>query len=137
MLGWWKKFIQLLNSWRSIFQVSGGGISINSHHTISKEKMSADLERSTSRIPQLDGPIPYDDDVLSTPNVSSDIWPFLPALLRAFVTKHICSFPLPRVAFTLSTYSSFLSSLIILWKTHTTPLLVLGSWYTLAFKFAN
>lgn len=44
--------------------------------------MSADLERSTSRIPQLDGPIPYDDDdVLSTPNVSSDIWPFLPALL--------------------------------------------------------
>ncbi|KHN33358.1 Transcription initiation factor IIA large subunit [Glycine soja] len=31
--------------------------------------MSADLERSTSRIPQLDGPIPYDDDVLSTPNI--------------------------------------------------------------------
>ncbi|KAH1145377.1 hypothetical protein GYH30_041231 [Glycine max] len=50
-------------------EVSGGGISINSHHTISKEKMSADLERSTSRIPQLDGPIPYDDDVLSTPNI--------------------------------------------------------------------
>ncbi|KAG4384741.1 hypothetical protein GLYMA_13G339000v4 [Glycine max] len=51
-------------------QVSGRGISINSHHTISKGKMSADLERSTSRIPQLDGPIPYDDDdVLSTPNI--------------------------------------------------------------------
>ncbi|RZB84250.1 transcription initiation factor IIA large subunit-like isoform X1 [Glycine soja] len=49
--------------------VSGRGISINSHHTISKGKMSADLERSTSRIPQLDGPIPYDDDVLSTPNI--------------------------------------------------------------------
>ncbi|KAL5152315.1 Transcription initiation factor IIA large subunit [Glycine soja] len=51
-------------------EVSGRGISINSHHTISKGKMSADLERSTSRIPQLDGPIPYDDDdVLSTPNI--------------------------------------------------------------------
>ena len=34
--------------------------------------MPADLERPPSRIPQLDGPIPYDDDVLSTPNVSKD-----------------------------------------------------------------
>nr|KYP58513.1 Transcription initiation factor IIA large subunit [Cajanus cajan] len=52
--------------------VNGGEISINSNSTISKGKMQVDLERSTSRIPQLDGPIPYDDDVLSTPNVSSD-----------------------------------------------------------------
>jgi len=67
------KNIQLLNPWRSIFQVNGGDISINSHHTISKAKVPADLERLTSRIPQLDGPIPYEDDALSTPNVSSDI----------------------------------------------------------------
>jgi len=33
--------------------------------------MPADLERLASRIPQLDGPIPYEDDVLSTPNVSN------------------------------------------------------------------
>nr|ABD33142.1 Transcription factor IIA, beta-barrel [Medicago truncatula] len=31
--------------------------------------MPADLERLASRIPQLDGPIPYEDDVLSTPNI--------------------------------------------------------------------
>jgi len=37
--------------------------------------MQADVERLTTRIPQLDGPIPYDDE-LSTPNVSSDICPF-------------------------------------------------------------
>ncbi|XP_020223841.1 transcription initiation factor IIA large subunit [Cajanus cajan] len=50
-------------------EVNGGEISINSNSTISKGKMQVDLERSTSRIPQLDGPIPYDDDVLSTPNI--------------------------------------------------------------------
>ncbi|CAJ1955670.1 unnamed protein product [Sphenostylis stenocarpa] len=50
-------------------EVNGGDISINSHHTISKGKMPADLERFSFRIPQLDGPIPYDDDVLSTPNI--------------------------------------------------------------------
>ncbi|XP_061337944.1 transcription initiation factor IIA large subunit-like [Gastrolobium bilobum] len=50
-------------------EVCGGGISMNSHHTIFKGKMPADLDRSASRIPQLDGPIPYDDDVLSTPNI--------------------------------------------------------------------
>ncbi|RDX81114.1 Toa1, partial [Mucuna pruriens] len=50
-------------------EVNGGAISINSHHTISKGKMPAVLERSISRIPQLDGPIPFDDDVLSTPNI--------------------------------------------------------------------
>ncbi|KAJ1412340.1 hypothetical protein SESBI_20458, partial [Sesbania bispinosa] len=52
-------------------EVCGGGISINSHHTNFKGKMPSDLERLASRtsIPQLDGPIPYDDDVLSTPNI--------------------------------------------------------------------
>ncbi|BAT91836.1 uncharacterized protein HKW66_Vig0214640 [Vigna angularis] len=50
-------------------EVNGGHISINAHHTISKGKMPADLERLTSTIPQLDGPIPYDEDVLSPPNV--------------------------------------------------------------------
>ncbi|KAL2332156.1 hypothetical protein Fmac_019737 [Flemingia macrophylla] len=50
-------------------EVNGGDISINSHSTISKGKIPANLERSTSRISQLDGPIPYDDDVLSTPNI--------------------------------------------------------------------
>ncbi|KAL9322905.1 hypothetical protein ACSQ67_010958 [Phaseolus vulgaris] len=50
-------------------EVNGGDISINSHHTISKAKVPADLERLTSRIPQLDGPIPYEDDALSTPNI--------------------------------------------------------------------
>ncbi|XP_027341172.1 transcription initiation factor IIA large subunit-like isoform X3 [Abrus precatorius] len=49
-------------------EVDGGGISIHSHHTIFKGKMPTNLERPGSRIPQLDGPIPYDDDVLSTPN---------------------------------------------------------------------
>ncbi|CAJ1955424.1 unnamed protein product [Sphenostylis stenocarpa] len=49
-------------------RVNGGDISINSHPTISG-KLQADMERSTSRIPQLDGPIPFDDDVLSTPNI--------------------------------------------------------------------
>ncbi|KAK7402207.1 hypothetical protein VNO78_14277 [Psophocarpus tetragonolobus] len=50
-------------------EVNGADVSINSHQTISKGNMPADLEKSTSRIPQLDGPIPYDDDVLSTPNI--------------------------------------------------------------------
>lgn len=50
-------------------EVCGGGISINSQHTSFKGKMPADLERLASRIPQLDGPIPYEDDVLSTPNI--------------------------------------------------------------------
>ncbi|XP_057451665.1 uncharacterized protein LOC130743431 isoform X2 [Lotus japonicus] len=50
-------------------EVHGGGISINSNHTSFKGKMLADLERQASRIPQLDGPIPYDDDMLSTPNI--------------------------------------------------------------------
>ncbi|GAU17296.1 hypothetical protein TSUD_110130 [Trifolium subterraneum] len=52
-------------------EVCGGSISFNSQHTNSKGKMPANLERlaSSSRIPQLDGPIPYEDDVLSTPNI--------------------------------------------------------------------
>ncbi|QHO32548.1 Transcription initiation factor IIA subunit [Arachis hypogaea] len=50
-------------------EVCGGRISINAHHTTSKEKIPADLGRPTSRIPQLDGPIPFDDDMLSTPNI--------------------------------------------------------------------
>ncbi|KAF7805427.1 transcription initiation factor IIA large subunit-like [Senna tora] len=50
-------------------EVCGGSISVDTHHTTSKGKMSASLERPASRIPQLDGPIPYDDDVLSTPNI--------------------------------------------------------------------
>ncbi|CAK8575951.1 unnamed protein product [Lathyrus sativus] len=50
-------------------EVCGGSISFNSQHTNSKGKMPADLERLTSRIPQLDGPIPYEDDVLSNPNI--------------------------------------------------------------------
>ncbi|KAK7272051.1 hypothetical protein RJT34_28419 [Clitoria ternatea] len=50
-------------------EVDGGGIPLNSPETIFKEKMPSDLVRPASRIPQLDGPIPYDDDVLSTPNI--------------------------------------------------------------------
>ncbi|CAI8592288.1 unnamed protein product [Vicia faba] len=50
-------------------EVCGGSISFNSQLTNSKGKMPADLERLNSRIPQLDGPIPYEDDVLSTPNI--------------------------------------------------------------------
>lgn len=37
--------------------------------------MPAHLERPASQIPQHDGPIPYDDDVLSTPNVGSGFFP--------------------------------------------------------------
>ncbi|KAK2371072.1 hypothetical protein P8452_58116 [Trifolium repens] len=52
-------------------EVCGGSISFNTQHTNSKGKMPANLERlaSSSRIPQIDGPIPYEDDVLSTPNI--------------------------------------------------------------------
>ncbi|CAJ2660918.1 transcription initiation factor IIA large subunit-like isoform X1 [Trifolium pratense] len=52
-------------------EVCGGSISFSSQHTNSKGKIPANLERlaSSSRIPQLDGPIPYEDDVLSTPNI--------------------------------------------------------------------
>jgi transcription initiation factor TFIIA large subunit len=52
-------------------EVCGGSISFNSQNTNSKGKMPANLERlaSSSRIPQIDGPIPYEDDVLSTPNI--------------------------------------------------------------------
>ncbi|KAK7261512.1 hypothetical protein RIF29_27826 [Crotalaria pallida] len=50
-------------------EVTGGGISINTHHPALKGKMSANLEKPVSRIPQLDGPIPFEDDVLSTPNI--------------------------------------------------------------------
>ncbi|XP_057456140.1 transcription initiation factor IIA large subunit-like [Lotus japonicus] len=50
-------------------ELYGGGISIGAGHPTSKEKMPAHLERPASRIPQHDGPIPYDDDVLSTPNI--------------------------------------------------------------------
>ncbi|KAE9585990.1 hypothetical protein Lal_00010302 [Lupinus albus] len=50
-------------------EVNGGSISINAHQTTLKGNMSADLERPLSRIPQLDGPIPYEDDALSTPNI--------------------------------------------------------------------
>lgn len=66
--------------------MDGGGISINTGDSTSKGKMSAHLDRPTSRIPQLDGPIPYDDDVLSTPNVSSDFSPF-PVLIQKLVTS--------------------------------------------------
>ncbi|XP_027345932.1 transcription initiation factor IIA large subunit-like [Abrus precatorius] len=50
-------------------EVYGAGISINADYSTSKGKMAAHLEKPASRIPQLDGPIPYDDDVLSTPNI--------------------------------------------------------------------
>ncbi|TKY67381.1 Transcription initiation factor IIA large subunit [Spatholobus suberectus] len=48
-------------------EVYGGGISIDAGHSTTG-KMPAHLERPVSQIPQLDGPIPYEDDVLSTPN---------------------------------------------------------------------
>ncbi|RYR42686.1 hypothetical protein Ahy_A08g039138 isoform C [Arachis hypogaea] len=48
--------------------VCGRGIPINAHHTTTKENMLADGEWPACRIPQLDGPIPFDDDVVSTPN---------------------------------------------------------------------
>ena len=50
----------------------GGSISADACHSTSKGKSATCLERPASRIPQLDGPIPYDDDVLSTPNVGTD-----------------------------------------------------------------
>ncbi|MED6110344.1 hypothetical protein PIB30_041916 [Stylosanthes scabra] len=50
-------------------EVCGRGIPINAHHTTSKVNVLDDGERSSFRIPQLDGPIPFDDDVLSTPNI--------------------------------------------------------------------
>ncbi|XP_061368467.1 transcription initiation factor IIA large subunit-like [Gastrolobium bilobum] len=50
-------------------EVYGGGISIDAGYSTSEGKMPAHLERPASRIPQLDGPNPYDDDVLSTPNI--------------------------------------------------------------------
>ncbi|KAE9593268.1 hypothetical protein Lal_00029113 [Lupinus albus] len=49
-------------------EVYGGSISVDVGHSI-KGKMAANLERPVSQIPQLDGPIPYEDDVLSTPNI--------------------------------------------------------------------
>ncbi|RYQ98161.1 hypothetical protein Ahy_B08g094224 isoform C [Arachis hypogaea] len=49
--------------------VCGRGIPINAHHTTTKENMLADGEWPACRIPQLDGPIPFDDDVVSTPNI--------------------------------------------------------------------
>nr|KYP45313.1 Transcription initiation factor IIA subunit 1 [Cajanus cajan] len=49
-------------------EVYGGDISIDADQNTFKGKMSAHLERTASQIPQLDGPIPFDDDVLSTPN---------------------------------------------------------------------
>ncbi|OIW08645.1 hypothetical protein TanjilG_03321 [Lupinus angustifolius] len=49
-------------------ELYGGSVSIDAGHS-TKGKMSANLERSAPRIPQLDGPIPYEDDVLSTPNI--------------------------------------------------------------------
>ncbi|KAL2328780.1 hypothetical protein Fmac_022207 [Flemingia macrophylla] len=50
-------------------EVYGGGISIDADHNTFKGKMLAHLERTASQIPQLDGPIPFDDDLLSTPNI--------------------------------------------------------------------
>ncbi|KAL1345273.1 hypothetical protein HN51_019045 [Arachis hypogaea] len=50
-------------------EVCGRGIPINAHHTTTKENMLADGEWPACRIPQLDGPIPFDDDVVSTPNI--------------------------------------------------------------------
>ncbi|XP_020236854.1 transcription initiation factor IIA large subunit [Cajanus cajan] len=50
-------------------EVYGGDISIDADQNTFKGKMSAHLERTASQIPQLDGPIPFDDDVLSTPNI--------------------------------------------------------------------
>ncbi|XP_028775693.1 transcription initiation factor IIA large subunit [Neltuma alba] len=54
-----------------VFQVEvhGGSISVGASHSTSKGKLAVCSERPASRIPQLDGPIPYDDDVLSTPNI--------------------------------------------------------------------
>ncbi|XP_054814104.1 transcription initiation factor IIA large subunit-like [Prosopis cineraria] len=54
-----------------VFQIEvyGGSISNDAFHSPSEGKSAACLERPASRIPQLDGPIPYDDDVLSTPNI--------------------------------------------------------------------
>ncbi|OIV99402.1 hypothetical protein TanjilG_17212 [Lupinus angustifolius] len=53
-----------------VFEIElyGGSISIDVGHS-TKGKISGNLERQASRIPQLDGPIPYEDDVLSTPNI--------------------------------------------------------------------
>ncbi|KAK4254925.1 hypothetical protein QN277_007998 [Acacia crassicarpa] len=50
-------------------EVSGGSNSVGVCQSSSKGKSAACLVRPASRIPQLDGPIPYDDDVLSTPNI--------------------------------------------------------------------
>ncbi|KAI4334558.1 hypothetical protein L6164_019236 [Bauhinia variegata] len=50
-------------------EVHGGSISVDSRHNNSKGKVLVHLERPATGIPQLDGPIPYDDDVLSTPNI--------------------------------------------------------------------
>lgn len=59
--------------------------------------MPAHLERPASRIPQHDGPIPYDDDVLSTPNVSSE---YFSSFLHPYklVMKYFafCSLPWPN-----------------------------------------
>ncbi|KAJ7947603.1 transcription initiation factor IIA large subunit [Quillaja saponaria] len=56
-----------------IFEIefSGGSMSVSGNNvvTAARSKMSAHEVRPASRIPQLDGPIPYDDDVLSTPNI--------------------------------------------------------------------
>ncbi|KAE9620475.1 putative transcription factor IIA, alpha/beta subunit, transcription factor IIA, helical [Lupinus albus] len=53
-----------------VFEIElyGGSIPIDVGHS-TEGKISGNLERQASRIPQLDGPIPYEDDVLSTPNV--------------------------------------------------------------------
>ncbi|KAL5130162.1 Transcription initiation factor IIA subunit 1 [Glycine soja] len=50
-------------------EVYGGGISIDAGHSTSNGKMPAHSDRPASQIPQFDGPIPYDDDVVSTPNM--------------------------------------------------------------------
>lgn len=61
----------------------GGGISIDAGHSTSNGKMPAHSDRPASQIPQFDGPIPYDDDVVSTPNVSSEFFP--PCTLQDYI----------------------------------------------------
>jgi len=70
-------------------------MSIDAGHSTSKGKMPAQSDRPASQIPQLDGPIPYDDDVLSTPNVSSNFFSSLCSY--KIVLKHFPFCSLPRL----------------------------------------
>lgn len=84
------------------FQVSGGSISVGACHSSSKGKSAACSVRPASRIPQVDGPIPYDDDVLSTPNVGTDTDIFSPSLFKECDGHlYICQAPCIEYSFIL------------------------------------